>query len=145
MAFDDKDSEDLPITERVLGEIDANNQQYLQFIEARGAKGISPLSQEGLEIQAEYLKTLGDNAHPFDVLRRISINPFAPLKDRIQASKTLLEYMLRKVPAAIELTGANGQALLVSQEALRNLSASDLDLLAGILERANKGMQNGQG
>lgn len=138
MAFTDGDDEELGAG---LEPVD-NNIKYLEYLEAHGGKMINPLSKEGLELQAAYLKSLGENQHPFDVLRRISINPFIPPKDRIAASKTLLEYMARKVPATLEVSGPEGGPVQLDSEALKNLSASELDMLASLLEKANKGKKN---
>ena len=134
MAFTDGDDEELGAG---LEPVD-NNIKYLEYLEAHGGKMINPLSKEGLELQAAYLKSLGENQHPFDVLRRISINPFIPPKDRIAASKTLLEYMARKVPATLEVSGPEGGPVQLDSEALKNLTASELDTLATLLEKANK-------
>ena len=138
MAFTDGDDEDLSAG---LEPVD-NNIKYLEYLEAHGGKMISPLSKEGLELQAAYLKSLGENQHPFDVLRRISINPFIPPKDRIAASKTLLEYMARKVPSSLEVSGPEGGPVQLDSEALKNLTASELDTLATLLEKANQGKKN---
>lgn len=138
MAFTDGDDEELGAG---LEPVD-NNIKYLEYLEAHGGKMISPLSKEGLELQAAYLKSLGENQHPFDVLRRISINPFIPPKDRIAASKTLLEYMARKVPSSLEVSGPEGGPVQLDSEALKNLTASELDTLATLLEKANQGKKN---
>ena len=133
MAFTDGDDEELGTGL----EVQDPNVLYLQYLEAQGGKMVSPLSQEGLELQAAYLKQMEGNTHPFDILRRISINPFLPPKDRIAASKTLLEYMARKVPSTLEVTGADGGPVQVDTEALKNLSSSELDMLSALLEKAN--------
>ena len=133
MAFTDGDDEELGTGL----EPEDPNVRYLQYLEAHGGKMVSPLSTEGLELQASYLKQMAENTHPFDVLRRISINPFLPPKDRIAASKTLLEYMARKVPSTLEVTGADGGPVQVDSEALKNLSSSELDMLSALLEKAN--------
>jgi len=113
------------------------NTPYLQYVEAKGGVGISPLSQEGVELQAQYLLTLNNNDHPLDILRRISINPFAQPKDRISASRTMLEYMARKIPASIEVAGPGGKAIQLDSAALKKLSAEDLNALVTLLEKAN--------
>jgi len=113
-----------------------DNVAYLQYIESQGGKGINPLSAEGLELQAKYLLHMGVNQHPFDVLRRISVNPFAAPKDRIAASRVLLEYMHRKIPASIEVAGPDGSAIQLSADALKSLSGAELDVLSGLLAKA---------
>lgn len=134
MAFDDGDKDELgPVN------FEDTNISYLQYMEANGGKLIDPLSREGLELQAAYLKYLGDNQHPIDVLRRISVNPWAQTKDRISAAKALMEYTVRKIPATIELTGNDGKPLQIDASAMKNLSNADLDLLVSLLEKANKG------
>lgn len=115
-----------------------DNVAYLSYIEASGGGNFSPLSQEGLEIQAAYLQKMGANQHPFDVLRRISVNPFAAPKDRIAAAKTLLEYMTRKIPSGVEVAGPNGAQIQLSPNALKNLSGSELDMLAALLAKAGE-------
>lgn len=134
MAFDDGDNDELN-----PANFEDTNISYLQYMEAQGGKLVDPLSREGLELQAAYLKYLGDNQHPIDVLRRISVNPWAQTKDRISAAKALMEYTVRKIPATIELTGNDGKPLQIDASAMKNLSNSDLDLLVSLLEKANKG------
>lgn len=133
MAFTDGDDEELGTGL----EVQDPNVLYLQYLEAQGGKMVNPLSPQGLELQAAYLQQMKDSTHPFDILRRISINPFLPPKDRIAASKTLLEYMARKVPSTLEVTGADGGPVQVDTEALKNLSSSELDMLSALLEKAN--------
>ena len=134
MAFDDGDDDTLdPMS------FEDSNISYLQYMEAQGGKLVDPLSREGLELQAAYLKHLGDNQHPIDVLRRISVNPWAQTKDRISAAKALMEYTVRKIPATIELTGNDGKPLQIDASAMKNLSNDDLDTLVKLLEKANKG------
>lgn len=131
MALDHDD------VDKFIPEFEDPSTAYLQYVEAQGGKMISPLTPEGLELQAAYLLQLGTNNHPFDVLRKISLNPFASPRDRISASKTLLEYMSRKVPAGIEVAGANGQPIQLSPDVLKKLSGAELDQLAELLEKAN--------
>jgi len=134
MAFDDGDNDELsPVA------FEDSNISYMQYLEAHGGKMVDPLSREGLELQAAYLKYLGDQQHPLDTLRRISVNPWAQTRDRISAAKALLEYTARKIPATIELTGNDGKPLQIDASAMKNLSNSDLDLLVSLLEKANKG------
>jgi len=121
-----------------LDPFEDSNVAYLQYIEAQGAKGISPLSQEGVELQARYLLQLNNNDHPLDILRRISVNPFAQPKDRIAASRTMLEYMARKVPATLEVAGPDGKAIQIDNNALKKLSGEDLEVLVALLEKVNK-------
>lgn len=110
---------------------------YLQFLEARGAKGVSPLSPEGQELQAQYLASLSNNDHPLDVLRKIALNPFSSPRDRISASKAIMEYTMIKAPSKVEITGAQGQALKIDQTQLQALSNSELDQLMILLGKAN--------
>jgi len=94
----------------VLPDFNDTNKTYLQFLEGRGAKNISPLSAEGQELQAKYLAELGDDQHPLDVLRKISLNPFAMPKDRISASKALLEYTMVKAPSKVEVSAPRAKS-----------------------------------
>lgn len=133
MAFDDGDKDTLsPMN------FEDSNVSYMQYLEAQGGKMVDPLSREGLELQAAYLKYLNNDNHPIDVLRRISVNPWAQTKDRISAAKALLEYTARRVPATIELTGNDGKPLQIDASAMKNLSNADLDTLTKLLEKANK-------
>lgn len=114
------------------------NISYLQYLEGRGAKHADMLSPEGLQLQSEYLHALGDNHHPIDVARRISINPFAVPRDRLAACKLILEYTARKIPAQMEVTTKNGAPLAVNPDSLKNLSVEELSTLLDLLDKANK-------
>ncbi len=129
-----KDTQDQGLESLELAEQD--NISYLNYLESVGAKGIDPLSPQGLSIQAEYVKALGEHAHPFDVLNRIMKNPFADPKNRIASAKTLLEYSHRKVPANLELSGKDGEAIKIDSKQLRGLSDQELDTLMTILSKA---------
>lgn len=120
----------------VLPDFNDTNKTYLQFLEGRGAKNISPLSAEGQELQAKYLAELGDDQHPLDVLRKISLNPFAMPKDRISASKALLEYTMVKAPSKVEVSGPEGKAVKIDQSQLSALSDKELDLMMTLLAKA---------
>lgn len=134
MAFDDGDKDDLnPVV------FEDSNIAYMQYLDAHGGKMVDPLSREGLELQAAYLKYLNKQDHPLDTLRRISVNPWAQTKDRIAAAKALLEYTARKIPSTIEISGNDGKPLQIDAGAMKNLSNDDLDTLVKLLEKANKG------
>ncbi len=110
---------------------------YKQFLEARGGQGVDPLSPEGLALQAEYVKALEDNCHPLDVLRKIALNPFSAAKDRIAASKAIMEYTMVKTPNKVEVTGISGAPLKIDSAQLSALSNEELDQLMQLLEKAN--------
>lgn len=107
--------------------------QFLAYLEANGCAGLDPLSDEGLRVQANYVKQVGD--HPFDVLKTLVKNPFVKPSDRINAAKVLLEYGARKVPAQFELNAKSTQ-LTVDANMLGKLSAKELDLLEKLLSKA---------
>ena len=134
---DDKTAEN-DFASLVAGFEDTNT-PYLRHLEARGAKslGINPTGPEALQTQAEYLHVLGEHQHPLDVLRRISLNPFCAPKDRIAASKALLEYTMAKMPSKLEVSGQGGEAIKVDNAALKNLSTQELDQLIALLDKAN--------
>jgi len=129
MALTHEDLDALPVP------YEDDNVTYLQYLEASGSSPVNPLSKEGLDLQAAYLLKMGDNQHPFDVLRRISVNPFASPRDRIAASKTLLEYMSRKVPSSLEVSGPEGGVIQLDTNALKGLSAEELDQLSALLAK----------
>ena len=135
-AFAD-DEETSAVDQDQLGKFEDGNISYLQFMEARGATGMDMLSQQGLEFQAEYIKQWGNNQHPLDVARRLSLNPFAAPKDRLAACKLIMEYSMRKIPAQLELSGKDGKPISLDSNALRNLSDKELDTLMHLLEKAN--------
>lgn len=108
--------------------------QFLAFVEAQGGVGLDPLSDEGVRLQAAYVKLVGD--HPLDVLKTLCKNPFVKPSDRISAAKTLLEYGARKVPAQLELSGRGGEPLRLDQSALGKLSAKELEQLENLLAKA---------
>lgn len=118
---------------------DDDNISFLQHLEGRGAKALhmDPTSPSALQIQADYLKVLGDQQHPVDVLRRISLNPWVAPKDRIAASKTLLEYCMAKMPTKIEQTTTEQKKIEVDARALKNLSSAELDQMIRLLDKAN--------
>lgn len=124
-----------------LGSFEDENLSFLTFLEARGAKavGANPTGPEALQVQADYLHSLGDNQHPFDVLRKISLNPWCAPKDRIAASKALLEYTAAKMPSKVEVSGNEGKAIEIDHKSLKNLSTSELDQMIKLLDKANGG------
>lgn len=134
MADDTNDSDaGLPST------FEDTNMSFLQHLEGRGAKALrmDPTSSEALQIQADYLKELGDQQHPFDVLRRISLNPWCAPKDRIAASKALLEYTAAKMPTKIEQSNTEMRQIELDAKALKNLSVEELDQMIKLLDKAN--------
>lgn len=122
-----------------LGSFEDDNMSFLTHLEGRGAKALrmDPTSAEALQVQADYLKTLGDNQHPFDVLRRISLNPWVAPKDRIAASKALLEYTAAKMPTRIDQVNTETKTIEIDNKALKNLSAAELDQMIKLLDKAN--------
>ena len=122
-----------------LGAFEDDNMSFFKHLEGRGAKALhmNPTGAEALQIQADYLKVLGDNQHPFDVLRRISLNPWCAPKDRIAASKALLEYTASKMPTKIEQTTTEQKTIELDAKALKNLSTSELDTMIKLLDKAN--------
>ena len=106
--------------------------QFLAFMEAQGCAGIDPLSDEGLRLQANYIRQIGD--HPLDVLKTLSKNPFVKPSDRISAARTLLEYGARKVPAQFDLN-TRGAALNIEASALSALTPKELELLEKLLAK----------
>lgn len=133
MADKDEDLQDQ------LGAFEDDNLSFLTHLEGRGAKALrmDPTSSESLQIQADYLKVLGDNQHPFDVLRRLSLNPWVSPKDRIAASKALLEYTAAKMPTKIEQTTTEQKTIEIDNKALKNLNAQELDQMIRLLDKAN--------
>lgn len=120
-----------------LGGFEDDNIGYLNYLEVHGAKQVDPLSPEGLRVQAEYLKQLGPNQHPFDVARRISLNPWCSPKDRLAAAKLLMDYTMRKVPAQVEMSTPAGQPIKLDNAQLKNLSNEDLEKLVNLISKAN--------
>ena len=135
MQYDPEDP-DVKHKDDVLPFFNDNNKSYLNYLEARGAVGINPLSVEGQEIQARYLAELGSDQHPMDVLRKISLNPFASPRDRISAAKTLMEYTMLKAPSKVEISGPEGKAVKIDSSQLSALSDSELDMLTNLLSKA---------
>lgn len=133
MADKDEDLQDQ------LGAFEDDSLSFLTHLEGRGAKALrmDPTSSESLQIQADYLKVLGDNQHPFDVLRRLSLNPWVSPKDRIAASKALLEYTAAKMPTKIEQTTTEQKTIEIDNKALKNLNAQELDQMIRLLDKAN--------
>ena len=123
-----------------LGSFEDGNVTFFQHLEGRGAKALhmNPTGPEALQIQADYLKVLGDGQHPFDVLRRISLNPWCAPKDRIAASKALLEYTAAKMPTKMEVASSEQKTIQIDNAALKNLSTDELDQMIKLLDKANK-------
>jgi hypothetical protein len=107
--------------------------QFIAFIEASGGLDLDPLSDEGVRLQAQYIKQVGD--HPLDVLKVLSKNPFVKPSDRIAAAKALLEYGARKVPAEFKMDGSTLGVALPPQF-LKKLSSKELDTLEKLLLKA---------
>ena len=122
-----------------LGAFEDENVTFLQHLEGAGAKEMrmDPTGPQALQIQADYLKVLGNGQHPFDVLRRISLNPWCSPKDRIAASKALLEYTAAKMPTKIEQTTTEQKTIELDNKALKNLSVQELDQMIKLLDKAN--------
>lgn len=129
MAIDDSkaspESSELSAEEQV---------SFLQYIEGQGYKDVDPLSKEGLDIQAMYVKNLSQ--HPVDVLTRIMNNVFCTPGERMAAAKTLMEYSMRKIPTNVDVTTDTG-ALKIDATALVGLSSEELEVLEKILAKAN--------
>lgn len=123
--MNDDDTQDLP-------DLTADP-QFLAFLEANGCPGLDPLSDEGLRVQANYVKQVGD--HPLDILKTLASNPFVKPSDRISAAKALLEYGARKVPAQFELD-AKGAVLGVDVSQLSALSDKELATLEKLLSKS---------
>lgn len=122
-----------------LGSFEDENTSYLTFLEGRGAKacGMNPTGPEALQVQAEYLHSLKDGHHPLDVLRKISLNVWCAPKDRIAASKALMEYTMAKMPSKVEVSGSEGKAIEIDHKSLKNLSTAELDQMIKLLDKAN--------
>jgi len=122
-----------------LGSFQDENLSYLSYLEGRGAKKahMDPTGPKALQVQAEYLHELGENQHPFDVLRRLSLNPWVAPKDRISAAKALLEFTAAKMPTKIEQTNTEQKTIEIDNKALKNLSAAELDQMIKLLDKAN--------
>lgn len=136
MATTDKDNEG---ADDMLGSFVDENSSYLAYLEGRGAKAarMNPTGPDALQVQADYLHELGDHQHPFDVLRRISLNPWCSPKDRIAAAKALLEYTAAKMPTKIEQEVKEAKTIELDNKALTNLSGEELDLMIKLLDKAN--------
>lgn len=134
MAIDNEDSNG-PLQDT----FEDTNTSYLAYLEGRGAKKahMDPTGAKALEVQAEYLHELGDQQHPFDVLRRISLNPWVSPRDRIAASKALLEYTAAKMPTRIDQVNTETKTIEIDNKALKNLSTAELDQMIKLLDKAN--------
>ena len=137
MEYDPEDP-DYKYKDAKMPSFEDTNKTYRQYLEATNNRKVDPFSAEGVKIQALYLQELGDDQHPLDILRKISLNPFAAPKDRISASKTLLEYTMAKVPAKLEVSGPEGSAIKIDQKQLAALSNTELDTLLELLGKAQQ-------
>ena len=108
--------------------------QFLTYLEANGCSGLDPLSDEGLRIQANYVKLIGD--HPLDILKTLAKNPFVKPSDRIAAARTLLEYGARKVPAQLDIAASTNTSITLDPSMLSALSTKDLTVLEKLLAKA---------
>lgn len=114
---------------------DVDTLNFLAYMEGLGRKDVDPLSKEGMDLQAQYIRSLPQ--HPLDILRRISTNVFCTPSERISAAKTLLEYSLRKVPSTVDLN-TKSEAIRIDASALSALSTEELDTLQALLAKTNK-------
>jgi hypothetical protein len=116
-------------------------ESLLQYIEAKYAEGgdlllkeLSPLSNEGLELQAKFLHA---GTHPFQVMYRLMVNPFVKPNTRIQAARVLLEFGARKPASSTEITGKDGAPLNpLDPKVLGMLKDDELSQLQGLIETA---------
>jgi hypothetical protein len=136
--MEDFEKEDAP-PEPVDFKFEDPNISFARYLESGvGRKaGPLPMGPEALQTQADYLRVLGDNQHPFDCLRRISLNPWCSPKDRIAASKALLEYTAAKMPTRMEVSGPGSQPIEIDTKAVKRLSNDELDTLIKLLDKAN--------
>lgn len=121
--------------DEVLPSVEDASRTFRQFLEARGAHKLDPMSPEALQLQMEYLQDLESNKHPLDVLRTIALNPFATPRDRISAAKTIMEYTMIKTPSKVEVAGLAGGPVRLDVSQLAKLSDSELNSLMQLLEK----------
>jgi hypothetical protein len=110
-----------------------DKRDFLAFVEAKGYRNWDPLSKEGMELQAMYIQEC--SVHPLDVLARISTNVYCTPTERISATKTLLEYSMRKVPSTVDVNQTTS-ALKIDASALSALSLEELETLQALLAKA---------
>lgn len=119
-----------------LPDFDDGAQSFVQFLEARGAKHLDTTTPEGQILQAQYLTSLENKDHPIDTLRRISVNPWAAPRDRISASRTLLEYTMIKMPSKVDFNNHNAAGSFKLDPAkLAALSQDEIEVLMGLLAK----------
>jgi hypothetical protein len=134
--FSDIDSSDFK--DEPTPSFEDTNVPYMQYLEARGAKNVDPMSTEGLALQAKYLLELENNTHPLDILRKITVNPFAAIRDRISAAKAIMEYTMVKSPSKVEVSDSTGGQLKIDRTQLAALSDEEVEQLLKLLSKASK-------
>lgn len=134
MAEDEKSLENATPLRQAYEELNESEQtRFIDFLATKGRKTIDPLSQEGLEMQALFVREMPK--HPMDVLARIMTNMYCTPSERMTAAKTLMEYSMRKVPSTLDVNQTTS-ALKIDASALSALSLEELETLQALLAKA---------
>lgn len=88
---------------------------------------------EGTSVEAEWAKRSG--LTPIEFLCDAYRNPFNPMKERINAAKSVMEYVHKKIAAELKLKGDPSAPLSVARLDVARLSDDELTLLAALLEK----------
>ena len=82
----------------------------------------------------EWIKNSGRT--PIEFLTLVYRHPLVAMKDRISAAGRVMDFVHRKMPAAIEVGNPDGSALRLDSGMLSRLSAKELDALEKLLTKA---------
>lgn len=104
-------------------------QLHQQLLEA-WADGTVP---EGTTAEAEVIKRSG--LTPIEFLCNAYRNPFNPMKERINAAKSVMEYVHKKIATELKVKGDPSAPLGVARLDVGKLSDDELVQLAALLEK----------
>lgn len=105
-------------------------EEHLRQMTEAWADGSVP---ENMSVEAEWAKRSG--LTPIEFLCDAYRNPFNPMKERINAAKSVMEYVHKKIAAELKVKGDASAPLMVAKMDVSRLSDEELVLLAGLLEK----------
>jgi len=86
--------------------------------------------------EAAWIKLQG--ATPLEFLCMVYKNPWNDMKDRVNAAKSILDFVHRKIPQKIEVDGSMIETRKLSAENLGKLSDAELELFTKLLGKMDK-------
>jgi hypothetical protein len=101
-------------------------------------EGLLLQEPSGLNIDAEAAWVRLQGATPLEFLVMVYKNPWTDMKDRVNAAKSILDFVHRKLPQKIEVDGNMVETRKLSAENLGKLSDAELELFTKLLGKMDK-------